>query len=95
MLTITPSHAVCRLLGGSGMAPPTAAPIQTLPALLAPFQPSVGRTRTRGLLIRSEFGLAETLMGYLPEDANAEEWREMSSSPHCNDGTGHPCPRRG
>ena len=44
MSTHTTTHAVCRLLGGSGRAQLTAVPIRKLPALLAPFKPSPAAT---------------------------------------------------
>jgi len=36
MSTNTTTHAVCRLLGGSGRAPLAAVPVRKLPALLVP-----------------------------------------------------------
>jgi hypothetical protein len=39
MSTNTTTHAVCRLLGGSGRAQLTAVPVQKIPALLAPSKP--------------------------------------------------------
>ena len=44
MSTNTTTHAVCRLLGGSGRAQLAAVPIQKLPAVLAPSKPSPATT---------------------------------------------------
>ncbi|WP_157603758.1 hypothetical protein [Rhizobacter sp. Root1221] len=44
MSTNTTTHAVCRLLGGSGRAQLTAVPVRKLPALLAPSKPSPAAT---------------------------------------------------
>lgn len=45
MSTNTSTHAVCRLLGGSGRAPLCAVPAPKLPVLLAPSKASVAATR--------------------------------------------------
>ena len=39
MSTATTTHAICRLLGGSGRAPLILVPTPKLPALLAPTRP--------------------------------------------------------
>ena len=42
----TSTHAVCRLLGGSGRAPLLAVPARKLPSLLAPSAPSPAATHS-------------------------------------------------